>query len=125
MTNRGILLFRKLNHVQLAMPHGGEAAARQFYVGVLGFEEIPKPPELAARGGAWFRSGEAVLHVGVDEPFSPARKAHPALECRDYDGLLRRFADLAVECRPDPIAFEGRPHCYLDDPFGNRIEIIG
>ncbi|MBV9700068.1 MAG: glyoxalase, partial [Candidatus Eremiobacteraeota bacterium] len=69
--------FTKLDHVALAIPPEREDAAREFYAGVLGFEEVAKPPELAARGGAWFRSGDARLHLGVDREFRPAKKAHP------------------------------------------------
>ena len=76
-----------LNHVQLAMPRGQEELARSFYAGLLGMTELPKPPVLAARGGCWFASGAAVLHLGVEEPFAPARKAHPALLTDDLDEL--------------------------------------
>jgi catechol 2,3-dioxygenase-like lactoylglutathione lyase family enzyme len=66
-----------IDHIQLAMPSGGEAAARSFYAGLLGFGEVEKPPALAARGGCWFKQGAVALHLGVKEPFAPARKAHP------------------------------------------------
>lgn len=117
--------FAKLDHVQIAIPPGQEERARAFYVGALEFEEVPKPTELAARGGAWFRSGEVALHVGVDESFIPAKKAHPALRCRGYDALLKRLNDHGIAVTPDPLLFDGRPHCYVSDPFGNRIELIG
>jgi catechol 2,3-dioxygenase-like lactoylglutathione lyase family enzyme len=118
-------MFSHLDHVQLAIPRGGEERARAFYVDVLGFGEVPKPPELAARGGAWFRSGSVSLHLGVDDPFTPAKKAHPALRCHDYEALIRRIAERDIEVTPDALPFEGRPHCYVADPFGNRIELIG
>jgi catechol 2,3-dioxygenase-like lactoylglutathione lyase family enzyme len=114
----------RLDHIQIAMPAGAEEAARRFYVGVLGFEEIPKPAELAPRGGAWFRSGSTNVHLGVDPDFVPARKAHPALRCSQYDTLLERLADHDIPVVPDSLPFEGRRHCYIADPFGNRIEII-
>jgi catechol 2,3-dioxygenase-like lactoylglutathione lyase family enzyme len=116
--------FSRIDHIQLAMPPGEEDRARTFYVGVLGLEEIPKPPELAARGGAWFRSGSVFLHLGVDPDFHPAKKAHPAFRCADYDALLARLREHAVDLVPDDRPFDGKPHCYISDPFGNRIELI-
>jgi catechol 2,3-dioxygenase-like lactoylglutathione lyase family enzyme len=76
-------MLRQLDHVQLAIPRGSEDVARAFYVDVLGFEEVPKPAELAVRGGAWFRSGAITLHLGIDNAFTPATKAHPAFRCDD------------------------------------------
>ncbi|MDQ2857343.1 MAG: VOC family protein [Candidatus Eremiobacteraeota bacterium] len=117
--------FSRLDHVQLAIPKGGESRARNFYVNVLGFEEIRKPEELAGRGGAWLQSGSVTLHLGVDEAFTPAKKAHPALRCTDYRELLERLDRSGIAATPDPLPFEGRPHCYISDPFGNRLELIG
>ena len=113
-----------LDHVQLAMPVGGEDLARAFYGAALGLEEIPKPEPLAKRGGAWFRSGSVNIHLGVDSAFVPAKKAHPALRCVDYDGLIARLAARGINVVPDPFPFAGKPHCYVEDPFGNRIELI-
>jgi catechol 2,3-dioxygenase-like lactoylglutathione lyase family enzyme len=113
-----------LDHVQLAMPKGQEELARSFYVQLLGFEEVPKPPELAQRGGAWFRARNVALHLGVDESFIPAKKAHPALRCSRYDALVQHLAINGVEVIEDPLPFEGKRHCYIADPFGNRIELI-
>lgn len=76
-----------LDHVQVAIPVGGEPVARDYYGAVLGMDEIPKPEALAARGGCWFTSGNAVLHLGVEEPFAPAKKAHPAFLVSDLDAL--------------------------------------
>lgn len=118
-------MLDRLDHVQIAIPRNGEDIARAFYTGILGFEEVPKPPELANRGGAWFRSGSATLHLGVDDTFTPATKAHPAFRCVRYAELLERLRAHAVLVTEDAIPFEGRPHCYVADPFGNRIEIIG
>jgi len=118
-------MFSRLDHVQLAIPRDGEEKARAFYVGILGFEEIPKPPELAKRGGAWFRIGNVSLHLGVDDPFTPAKKAHPALRCENYEALIHKMTDHGIKVTPDELPFEGRPHCYVSDPFGNRIELIG
>jgi catechol 2,3-dioxygenase-like lactoylglutathione lyase family enzyme len=113
-----------VDHVQIAMPRGQESAARSFYAELLGFEEVPKPHELAKRGGAWFRSGSVALHLGVDDTFVPAKKAHPALRCATYDALLQRLVSRGVQVVDDAIPFEGKRHCYVADPFGNRIELI-
>jgi catechol 2,3-dioxygenase-like lactoylglutathione lyase family enzyme len=109
-----------IDHVQLAIPAGSDDVARAFYVDVLGLTEVPKPPVLAARGGAWFEAGDVRLHVGVDASFVPARKAHPALVRR----RLREFvvdADLDATWADD---IEGVVRCHVSDPFGNRIELI-
>jgi len=112
-----------LDHVQLAMPPGGEDAARAFYGGVLALDEVAKPAELAARGGVWFRSGALNLHLGVEADFRPARKAHPALL---VEGLARYLARArAAKCRivdDDPLP--GYARIFLDDPFGNRLELM-
>ena len=92
-----------LDHVQLAMPAGGENAARSFYGELLGLEELAKPTELAKRGGAWFRSGTVNIHLGVDPAFAPAKKAHPALRCADYAALVSRLAAADVNVVPVPV----------------------
>lgn len=116
--------FLALDHIQLAMPRGGEPAARRFYGEVLGLGEVPKPPAYATHGGCWFESGEVRIHLGVEEDFRPARKAHPALRCRDYAGLLARLAKAGVEVRAND-AISGLSRCHLHDPFGNLIELVG
>lgn len=113
-----------LDHVQLAMPAGREDDARAFYTGILGLEEEPKPEALAARGGAWFRSGGVSIHLGIDPNFVPAKKAHPALRCADYETLLEHLTKHGIVVDPDPLPFDGRSHCYIEDPFGNRLELI-
>jgi catechol 2,3-dioxygenase-like lactoylglutathione lyase family enzyme len=85
---------------------------------------VPKPPELAKRGGVWLHSGAVSLHLGVDQAFVPARKAHPALRCRHYDALRERLAAHDVTVFDDSLPFDGKRHCYIADPFGNRIELI-
>lgn len=115
--------FLAIDHVQLAMPQGEEPAARGFYAGILGMEELPKPPNLAARGGAWFASGSVQLHLGVENEFRPAKKAHPALRCSDYDALLQRLAAANVTATPDE-EIPGVRRCYIHDCFGNRMELI-
>ncbi len=106
------------------MPQGHEATARAFYVGVLGLDEVAKPAELANRGGAWFKSGAVFVHLGVDSEFRPAKKAHPAFRCSDYAGLLAQLRAHNVDVVPDKVLFNGKEHCYVCDPFGNRIELI-
>ncbi len=112
-----------LHHVQLAMPRGEEDAARTFYGDALGLDEVTKPPELAARGGAWFRSGALEIHLGVEGGFTPARKAHPGILTDDLDGLAARLAAAGHEVRPDG-AFPGHRRFYVDDCFGNRLEFL-
>lgn len=111
-----------VDHVQLAMPQGRENAARAFYAGLLGMIEQPKPPVLAARGGCWFTSGTAVLHLGVEEPFSPARKAHPALLVDDLDALSAALAAAGYRCVRADGEIPGVQRFHTHDPFGNRVE---
>jgi len=115
----------RLDHVQLAMPEGEEAAAESFYCGVLGFEVLEKPPLLAARGGRWFgaAAGEVQVHLGVEEDFRPARKAHPALTVRSLPELVSRLEAAGYAVRWDD-EIPGVRRCYVDDPFGNRIELV-
>jgi catechol 2,3-dioxygenase-like lactoylglutathione lyase family enzyme len=110
------------DHVQIAMPTGREDAARAFYTGLLGMSELPKPPVLAARGGCWFGSGAAVLHLGVEAPFAPARKAHPALLVDDLDGLAEALTAAGYECIPADGEIPGIRRFHTRDPFGNRVE---
>jgi catechol 2,3-dioxygenase-like lactoylglutathione lyase family enzyme len=112
-----------VDHVQLAMPRGREPEARAFYHAVLGLEEQPKPPVLAARGGCWFSNGPVTLHLGVEDDFRPARKAHPALMVDDLDALCDSLRSAGHEVRFDD-ELPGVRRCYVDDPFGNRIELI-
>ena len=114
----------RLDHVQLAIPAGAEAACRAFYVGVLGMAELPKPPELAKRGGLWVRSGDVEIHLGVEADFRPARKAHPGIVVADIDALAARLAAAGHapawdEAIPDLRRF------FAADPLGNRLEFIG
>lgn len=112
-----------LHHVQLAMPRGGEDMARAFYNGVLGLEEIAKPANLAGRGGCWFQLGDRELHLGVEDDFRPARKAHPALQVKELEALRVRLLASGVAVREDE-PLPGYRRCYADDPFGNRLEFL-
>jgi len=116
--------FVRVDHVQLAMPEGEEERARGFYCGVLGLNELPRPADMAARGGAWYGSGSVAVHLGIDEPFTPAKKAHPAFVCADYEGLLKRLREHEVPIVPAGVSTEGKLRCHVSDPFGNRIELI-
>ena len=112
-----------IDHVQLAMPEGGEAQARRFFIDLLGMQEIPKPTELATRGGCWFASGDVQIHLGVEADFRPAKKAHPAFRCSGYAVLLdhlRNHGSEIAEAKDIP----GVTRCHIFDPFGNRIELI-
>jgi catechol 2,3-dioxygenase-like lactoylglutathione lyase family enzyme len=113
----------RLNHVQLAMPQGLENQARGFYGDVLGLREIPKPVELAARGGAWFDLGAAQLHLGVEAEFRPARKAHVAFDVDDLDALAARCQAAGYAPRTD-YKIPGIRRFFVDDPFGNRLELV-
>jgi catechol 2,3-dioxygenase-like lactoylglutathione lyase family enzyme len=110
-----------IDHVQVAAPPGCEAAARAFYGVLLGLEELPKPAPLAARGGCWFRAGSAELHVGVEEPFVPARKAHPGFTVADLDELAARLQAAGIEVARDD-SIPGTNRFHTADPFGNRLE---
>ncbi|HVU75933.1 MAG TPA: hypothetical protein VHC67_00020 [Gaiellaceae bacterium] len=106
----------------MAAPPGCEPAAREFYGGLLGLEELPKPPALAARGGCWFRAGAQELHVGVEDPFAPARKAHPGLVVEGLDELAARLEAAGRGVTYDE-AIPGVHRCHVADPFGNRLEL--
>lgn len=112
-----------LDHLQIAMPKGEEAAARHFYGEVLGLNEIPKPEPLAGRGGCWFEGQGIQIHLGVEAEFQPSKKAHPAFLVGDLEALRTHLAAAKVALTPD----DTLPHVrrfYAADPFGNRLEFI-
>ena len=114
-----------IDHAQLAMPPGEQAEreAERFYNGVLGLARVPKPPELAARGGCWFEGPQVRLHLGVEDDFRPAAKAHPALLVDDLDAVCQRIVAGGGEVRSAD-GMPGVARVHTDDPFGNRIELI-
>jgi catechol 2,3-dioxygenase-like lactoylglutathione lyase family enzyme len=113
----------RIDHVQLAIPIGGEAAARAFYGAVLGFTEVPKPEPLAARGGLWFQAGPVQIHLGIEDDMRPSVKAHPALVVAGLDAYRARLE--AAGCRwKDADDLPGTRRFHTWDPFGNRIELI-
>jgi len=112
-----------IDHVQLAMPPGGEPAAIAFYEGVLGITNVPKPAHLASRGGCWFEDPPVRVHLGTEPDFRPARKAHPALVVDDLDAVVGQLEQYGFAVRVD-VAPDGGAQHYVDDPFGNRIELV-
>lgn len=116
--------IERIDHVQLAMPAGAEGEATAFYEALLGIPRVPKPPELEVRGGCWFERPGLRVHLGVEADFRPAKKAHPAFA---VTGLEELCAALESAGHPVRRAEEvpGMPQCYVDDPFGNRIELMG
>lgn len=112
-----------LHHVQLAMPPGEEQAAIDFYEGVLGLDHVPKPPELEGRGGAWFRSGDLEVHLGVEDGFQPALKAHPAFLVEDLERVRARIEMSGFKVIESE-QFSGFHRVHVRDPFGNRLELI-
>ncbi len=120
-----------LHHVQVACPPGGEEAARRFYGEGLGLTEVEKPAALQGRGGAWFRAYDAhgtvaaEVHVGVEEPFAPARKAHPAFVVEDLDAISRSVVSAGFEVdERERDTFSGHRRFHTHDGAGNRIEVL-
>ncbi|GAB6436350.1 VOC family protein [Bacillus luti] len=112
-----------IDHVQVAAPVGCETEAREFYGNTIGMEEIPKPEELKKRGGCWFKCGNQEIHIGVEQNFIPAKKAHPAFYVNEINEFKQLLIDRGIEvtddhARPDVIRF------YVSDPFGNRVEFM-
>jgi catechol 2,3-dioxygenase-like lactoylglutathione lyase family enzyme len=120
MSREGVLV---LHHVQLACPPGSESVLRDFYQGVLGLAEIPKPPALVTRGGCWFRGHGIELHLGVEADFRPARKAHPGLLVRNLDQWADRLRQAGYPVTYDD-DFPGMRRFYSEDPHGNRLEFL-
>ncbi len=112
-----------IDHVQLAMPPGGEEKARAFYGALLGLAEQPKPAELAKRGGCWFESDRVKVHCGVEEAFHPARKAHIAFRVDDVAALAARARRAGFEVKDDA-ALPSHERVFIFDPFGNRLEFL-
>jgi catechol 2,3-dioxygenase-like lactoylglutathione lyase family enzyme len=111
-----------IDHVQVAAPPGRDEEARSFYGGLLGMEELPKPEAIRGRGGCWFRAGAQELHVGVEDPFAPARKAHPGLVVSDLEAIRARLAAAGAAFAEDT-NIAGVDRLFVSDPFGNRLEL--
>jgi catechol 2,3-dioxygenase-like lactoylglutathione lyase family enzyme len=116
-------LFKAIDHVQLAAPKESEETARKFFVDVLGFVEIEKPEALKQKGGVWFQFGNIQVHIGIEEPFSPAQKAHPAFEVENLEKFKRHLTYHQIGFTEDE-RLPGANRIYMNDPFGNRIEIL-
>ena len=112
-----------LDHLQVAMPRGEEAAARAFYGRALGLTEIPKPESLVVRGGLWFQCGPQQLHLGVEDDFRPAKKAHPAFVVDDLEALAKELQSAGYRVVRDSVQIEGGRRFFTEDPFGNRVEL--
>jgi catechol 2,3-dioxygenase-like lactoylglutathione lyase family enzyme len=113
----------RLDHVQLAISRDSEALCRAFYCDLLGWRELEKPPALAARGGLWLDIGDGQVHLGVEDDFRPARKAHPALIVDDLDALAETLRAAGVTVSFDD-AIPGVRRFYANDPVGNRLEFV-
>ncbi len=113
-----------VDHIQIAIPTNGEEKARGFYINVLGFVEIPKPAELAKRGGAWFQIAGVQLHLGVEADFRAARKAHPAFLVDKLDELINKAQLDGFEIDTSQPPLDGYKRAHVFDPFGNRIELM-
>jgi hypothetical protein len=116
-------MLAAVDHVQLAAPPGSEDLLRAYYVGVLGMTELPKPPALAARGGCWFEAGSVRLHLGIEQDFRPAMKAHPGLRVTDIEAYAARLAAGAAPVTWDD-NLPGHRRFYSEDPVGNRLEFL-
>lgn len=116
-------VFQSINHVQLAAPKGSESTARKFYGEILGFTEVEKPVLLKKRGGVWFAFGSYQIHIGIEEPFAPAKKAHPAFQIENLNALKIHLSKSDVSFVVDS-DLPGANRIYIHDPFGNRIEIL-
>lgn len=114
---------QRIDHVQLAMPAGGEQRAREFYQTLLGIPEVPKPADMAKRGGCWFERGELKVHLGVEAQFRAARKAHPAFIVSDLAALVAEIRSAGYPVTEDQ-APSGYVRVFVDDPFGNRVELM-
>ncbi|MCM3387079.1 VOC family protein [Ureibacillus chungkukjangi] len=115
--------FNAIDHIQLAAPMGSEMEARKFFSEILGFTEIEKPEELKKRGGVWFAFGNQQIHIGIEEPFAPAKKAHPAFEVENIEALEQHLTKNNITITKDE-NLPGAKRFYVSDPFGNRIEIL-
>jgi len=117
------IIFKGIDHIQFAAPKGCEEEARKFFGEILGLKEIPKPENLQGRGGCWFQYGPQEIHVGVQNDFVPATKAHPGLLVTDLAALKRTLLEKGIRIKEDtPI--NGRERFFVSDPFGNRIEFL-
>jgi catechol 2,3-dioxygenase-like lactoylglutathione lyase family enzyme len=116
-------IFKSIDHIQLAAPKGSEETARKFFKNILGFDEVEKPEELKKRGGVWFEFGNYQIHIGIEEPFYPAKKAHPAFEIENIEKLKKHLVTNGIDVIEDD-KLPGAKRFYISDPFGNRMELL-
>ena len=116
-------MLRAIDHVQIAIPPGGEDAARPFYRDLLGLTEVPNTGVQAARGGCWFEAGPIRVHLGVEEPFRANKKAHVAFLVDDVSAIAEHATAAGYETKPDA-DLEGYERVFIHDPFGNRLEFL-
>ena len=116
-------IFKSIDHIQLAAPKGSEETARKFFKNILGFDEVEKPEELKKRGGVWFEFGNYQIHIGIEEPFYPAKKAHPAFEIENIEELKKHLVTNSIDVIEDD-KLPGAKRFYISDPFGNRMELL-
>lgn len=114
--------YELIDHVQLAVPIGGEDQAREFYQGLLGFDEIEKP-ELLKKKWVWFQAGNVHIHIGVEDSFVPAKKAHPAFRVKNIEAMKKYLTRSDIACKVD-VRLPGANRFYVTDPFGNRLEFL-
>ncbi|MCK2021294.1 MULTISPECIES: VOC family protein [Peribacillus] len=116
-------IFKAIDHIQLAAPKDSEDTARKFFKNILGFDEVEKPEELKKRGGVWFEFGNYQIHIGIEEPFYPAKKAHPAFEIENIEELKKHLVTNGIDVIEDD-KLPGAKRFYISDPFGNRMELL-
>ncbi|MCA1062483.1 VOC family protein [Rossellomorea sp. AcN35-11] len=117
------ILFKGIDHIQIAAPIGSEEEARSFFTDILGLKEIQKPENLKGRGGCWFQIGPQEIHVGVQKDFMPATKAHPGILVSNLPSLRQTLIEKGIKVKEDsPI--KGRDRFFVSDPFGNRLEFL-
>lgn len=115
--------FKKIDHILIAAPKGSEEAARQFFTKILSFKEVEKPDSLKRRGGVWFANENIQIHIGIEEPFIPAKKAHPAFEVENIENLKQHLLTQGITVQDDE-NLPGAKRFFIFDPFGNRIEFL-
>ena len=115
--------FTSIDHIQLAAPKGSEDKARTFFKDLLGFDEVEKPEALKKRGGVWFEFANHQIHIGIEEPFNPAKKAHPAFEVENIEALKQHLVTNGIDVTEDD-RIPGVKRFFISDPFGNRMELL-
>jgi catechol 2,3-dioxygenase-like lactoylglutathione lyase family enzyme len=116
-------MLRAIDHVQIAIPPGGEEKARPFYGALLGLTEVPKPQPLASRGGCWFEAGAVKVHLGVEQDFRANTKAHVAFLVEDVADIAARAVAAGYTINPDD-ELSDVERVFIYDPFGNRLEFL-